>query len=62
MNDPRYEKLSDLLVKYSLALKKGERVLLEMFDVPDEFTIYINAVDNADPIAISALSFTVHTL
>jgi len=28
----------------------------------DEFTIYINAVDHADPIAISALSFTVHTL
>jgi len=39
MNDPRYEKLADLLVSYSLALKKGERVLLEMFDVPDEFTI-----------------------
>ena len=28
----------------------------------DEFTIYINAVDHADTITISALSFTVHTL
>jgi hypothetical protein len=28
----------------------------------DEFTIYINAVDSGDPITISALSFTVHTL
>ena len=30
--------------------------------VNDEFTIYINAVDHADTITISALSFTVHTL
>ena len=28
----------------------------------DEFTIYINAVDSAQTIVISALSFTVHTL
>ena len=28
----------------------------------DEFTIYINAVDHAETITISALSFTVHTL
>ena len=30
--------------------------------VNDEFTIYINAVDSAAAITISALSFTVHTL
>ena len=30
--------------------------------VNDEFTIYINAVDSSAAIAISALSFTVHTL
>jgi hypothetical protein len=30
--------------------------------VNDEFTIYINAVNDAASIAISALSFTVHTL
>ena len=39
MTDPRYTKLAKLLVNYSTALKKGERVLLDMMDVPDEFTI-----------------------
>jgi hypothetical protein len=39
MTDPRYAKLCDLLVKYSIGLKKDERILLEMTDVPDEFTI-----------------------
>lgn len=39
MTDSRYTKLARLLVEYSLELKKGERVLLEMFDVPDEFTV-----------------------
>src|SRR5215472_9766949 len=39
MTDPRYTKLAKLLVGYSTALKKGDRVLLDMIDVPDEFTI-----------------------
>jgi aminopeptidase len=39
MTDPRYKKLAALLVTYSTALKKGDRILLEMFDVPDEFAI-----------------------
>lgn len=39
MTDPRYTELADLLVGYSLGLKKGERALLEMFDVPDEFSV-----------------------
>jgi aminopeptidase len=39
MTDPRYSKLAKLLVNYSTALKKGERILLDMIDVPDEFTI-----------------------
>jgi len=39
MTDPRYSKLAKLLVEYSTALKKGERILLDMIDVPDEFTI-----------------------
>jgi len=39
MTDPRYAKLAKLLVNYSTALKKGEHVLLDMIDVPDEFTI-----------------------
>jgi aminopeptidase len=39
MTDPRYKKLAMLLVEYSTALKKGDRVLLDMIDVPDEFSI-----------------------
>ena len=39
MTDPRYTKLAKLLENYSCALKKGERILLDMIDVPDEFTV-----------------------
>lgn len=39
MTDPRYKKLAKLLVQYSTALKRGDRVLLDMIDVPDEFSI-----------------------
>ena len=39
MTDPRYDKLASLLVNYSAALKNGDRILLDMIDVPDEFTV-----------------------
>ncbi len=39
MTDPRYRKLAKLLVEYSTDLKKGDRVLLDMIEVPDEFSI-----------------------
>jgi aminopeptidase len=39
MTDPRYTKLAKLLTTYSCKLQKGERILLDMIDVPDEFTI-----------------------
>lgn len=39
MTDPRYTKLARLLVGYSTQIKKGESVLLDMIDVPDEFTV-----------------------
>jgi aminopeptidase len=39
MIDLRYRKLANLLVNYSTALKKGERVLVDATDVPDEFTV-----------------------
>jgi aminopeptidase len=39
MNDPRYTKLAKLLVEYSTALKKDDCVLLDLIDVPDEFSI-----------------------
>ncbi|HWC60014.1 MAG TPA: aminopeptidase [Verrucomicrobiae bacterium] len=39
MTDPRYSKLAKLLIEYSTELKKGDRILLDMIDVPDEMTI-----------------------
>ena len=39
MTDPRYKKLAKTLVEYSTALGKGDRVLLDMIDVPDEFSV-----------------------
>jgi aminopeptidase len=39
MTDLRYRKLANLLVQYSTQLKKGDRVLLDITDVPDEFSI-----------------------
>src|SRR5215468_3765436 len=39
MTDPRYKKLARLLTEYSTELKKGDRVLLDLIDVPDEFSI-----------------------
>jgi aminopeptidase len=39
MTDPRYTKLAKLLVEYSTDLKKGDRILLDMIDVPDEMTV-----------------------
>ncbi len=39
MTDPRYTRLARLLVHYSTALKPGDHVLLDMIDVPDEFSV-----------------------
>jgi len=39
MTDPRFAKLADLLINYSTRLKKGDVVLLDMIDVPDEFSV-----------------------
>jgi aminopeptidase len=41
MTDSRYAELAGLLIKYSIGLKKNERILLEMIDVPDEFAIQL---------------------
>ncbi|MCL5096439.1 MAG: aminopeptidase [Candidatus Omnitrophica bacterium] len=39
MIDLRYTKLVRILVEYSTALKKGDRVLVDAVDVPDEFSV-----------------------
>src|SRR3954453_7418051 len=53
MTDPRYTRLARLLIAYSTELKKGERILLDVIDVPDEFTIeLIRAVRQAGGIPL----------
>jgi aminopeptidase len=37
--DPRMEKLADLLIGHSVKLKRGEHVLIETFDIPEEMVI-----------------------
>ncbi len=37
--DPRYQTLAEGLAGYSMALKKGERALIDAFDVPDEIVV-----------------------
>src|SRR5690606_33716252 len=39
MNDPRYTKLAELLINHSTKLQKGEHVLIEAFDIPEEMVI-----------------------
>ena len=39
MHDPRFGKLAQLLVEYSVRLQRNENVLIEAFDVPDEMPI-----------------------
>jgi aminopeptidase len=39
MTDPRITRLAKLLIEYSTQLKRGERVLLDLIDVPDEIGI-----------------------
>ena len=44
MTDPRYGKLADVLVNYSTKLKKGERVLIDAIDIPDDFIVELMRV------------------
>ena len=39
MTDPRYTKLARLLANYSTKIKRGDSVLLDLIDVPDEFSV-----------------------
>ncbi|MCW3096306.1 MAG: Leucyl aminopeptidase [Chthonomonadaceae bacterium] len=38
MKDPRYHQLAQLLVRHSVRLQPGEKVLIEAFDIPTDFT------------------------
>lgn len=37
--DPRYQQLADNLVNYSVSLQKGEKVLIDAHDVPNEMVV-----------------------
>ncbi|MGB2092135.1 MAG: aminopeptidase, partial [Akkermansiaceae bacterium] len=39
MKDPRISQLARQLVRYSTRVQKGEKVMLHLFDVPDELGI-----------------------
>ncbi|HEY8990844.1 MAG TPA: aminopeptidase, partial [Luteolibacter sp.] len=39
MHDPRVDALARQLVRYSTSLKKGEKVLIDLHDVPDAIGI-----------------------
>lgn len=39
MTDPRYPKLANVLIGYSTRLRKGDRVLIDAIDIPDEMTV-----------------------
>ena len=39
MHDPRIDELARQLVRYSTGLKRGEKVLIDLYDVPDEVGI-----------------------
>ncbi len=41
MTDPRYELLAQNLLKHSVELKNGDRILIDASDVPDDFVISI---------------------
>ena len=38
LTDPRYEKLAEIITHHSCDVKPGEKVLIEAFDIPAEFT------------------------
>lgn len=59
MTDPRYAKLAQLLVEYSTQVKRGDRVLLDLIEVPDEFGVELmRAVRTAGGIPVVEVRHT----
>lgn len=51
MHDPRFDQLARVLTRHSTALKRGEQVLIDLFDVPAEMGVaLVRAVRAADAI------------
>jgi aminopeptidase len=48
MKDPRFTRLAELLVKHSTKVQPGDKVLVEAFDIPTDFTVaLIRAIADA---------------
>ncbi|MGN6625106.1 MAG: aminopeptidase, partial [Tepidisphaeraceae bacterium] len=48
MKDPRFTMLAELLVRHSMKVAAGEKVLIEAFDIPTDFTCeLIRQIDKA---------------
>jgi aminopeptidase len=59
MRDPRYQRLARLLIGYSTKLTKGDRILLDLVDVPDEFSIeLIRAARTAGALPVAEVRHT----
>ena len=59
MTDPRYTKLAKLLAGYSTELKRGEKILLDLIDVPDEFSVeMVRAVRDAGGVPLVEVRHT----
>src|SRR4051794_6735427 len=53
MKDPRHGELAKLLVNHSCQIAAGEKVLIEAFDIPPEFTVeLVRAVASANGLPI----------
>jgi aminopeptidase len=53
VHDPRYSKLAQVIVRHSTAVRPGEKVLVETFDIPAEFTaVLVRAIAEAGGLPI----------
>ncbi len=65
MIDPRMTKLAEVLINYSTAMKPGEKVLIEAFDVPAEMVcelIRVARAAGADPLVTLKMNRVQRTL
>jgi aminopeptidase len=58
MKDPRFAQLASLLVRHSMQVMPGEKVLIEAFDIPTDFTVeMIRQVESAGGLPLVSTYF-----
>ena len=61
MKDPRHKKLAEVLVRHSTRVKPGDKVLIEINDVPPEFTaVLLQEVCDAGGLPVLEHKFQMH--